>query len=185
MNWQKQLSKNSFLIGFSAANLDDPRKGLGHVVNALNNLSAKRPDLKLGLILIGRGKAPEIKNIDLVHLGYLDGDSEPAQALSHCDVAVNFSAEENLSMALIESLSVGTPVIALDAGGNSEVVSDYKTGFLVRDESELIVRIEQLADNPGLRRKMGKFAQEDFASRFTGAVIASRYLGVYRSLVSA
>ena len=50
----------------------------------------------------------------------------------NADAAVLSSAWENFPHTLVEALAVGTPVIATDVGGVSEVVEDGRNGLLVR-----------------------------------------------------
>jgi glycosyltransferase involved in cell wall biosynthesis len=52
--------------------------------------------------------------------------------------------EEPFGLVMIESMMVGTPVIAFPRGSVSEVVEDGVTGFVVRDVAEMAERIRQL-----------------------------------------
>ena len=49
--------------------------------------------------------------------------------------------EEPFGLVMIESMLVGTPVIALARGAAPEVVDDGVTGFVVRDVGEMIARV--------------------------------------------
>jgi glycosyltransferase involved in cell wall biosynthesis len=97
---------------------------------------------------------------------------------------VNFSKEENLSMAGIEALAVGTPLVVLNRGGNPELVIDGETGFVVRDKTEFQRRIEQLASNESLVSRMSQAAKLDFSSRFEASVVARRYKDLYSSILA-
>jgi glycosyltransferase involved in cell wall biosynthesis len=183
--WRQQLAidERSFLVAFSAANLADKRKNLDEVIEALSELSQLRPDLKIVLILIGSGSTPEAKSLIVRNLGYL-GKEALNTAVANCDVLVNFSKDENLSMAGIEALAVGTPLVVLDSGGNPELVRDGETGFLVSDKQQLKNRIEELATRLGLAKKMGEAAKGDFNLRFEASIVANQYLGLYQSLLA-
>jgi glycosyltransferase involved in cell wall biosynthesis len=52
--------------------------------------------------------------------------------------------EEPFGLVMIESMLVGTPVIAFACGSVPEVVEEGLTGFIVRDVNELADRIRQL-----------------------------------------
>ena len=183
--WRETLgvAQDSFLIVFSAANLADKRKNLLEVIESLSELSQARQDLNLVLVLIGSGVVAESKGLTIKSLGFLNKE-ELNTALANCDALVNFSRDENLSMAGIEALAVGVPLLVLNSGGNPELVKDGETGFLVSGKQQLKSRIEQLAANPALAEQMGQDAQRDFSARFEASVVANQYLGLYNSLLA-
>lgn len=53
-------------------------------------------------------------------LNHIEGN-EKFEYLSRAKVAISLSKFENCSMAILEALSVGTPVVAWDVGGNKEM----------------------------------------------------------------
>ena len=179
---QLGIPGNSFLVVFSAANLGDKRKNLSEVIEALSILNRQSPELNLVLLLVGGGTQPESRDLPIKHLGFLRGD-ELKSAIANSDVAVNFSRDENLSMAGIEALAVGTPLVVLNGGGNPELVSDNKTGYLVQDVIEFQARIRELASNRSLVTQMGQASLQDFSSRFEASVVARRYLDLYNSVL--
>jgi glycosyltransferase involved in cell wall biosynthesis len=183
--WREKLgvAQDSFLVAFSAANLADNRKNLLEVIESLSELSQIRQDLNLVLVLFGSGAVPESKGLTIKRLGFLRRE-ELNTALANCDALINFSKDENLSMASIEALAVGTPLVLLNSGGNPELIKDGETGFLVGDRQQLNNRIEQLAVNPVLAKQMGQAAQVDFTSRFEASVVANQYLDLYSSLLA-
>jgi glycosyltransferase involved in cell wall biosynthesis len=63
--------------------------------------------------------------------------------------------EEPFGLVMIESMLVGTPVIAFARGAATEVVEDGVTGFLVRDVSEMTARIAMVGaiDRAHCRRR--------------------------------
>ncbi|MBD2848589.1 glycosyltransferase [Paenibacillus sp. IB182496] len=63
-------------------------------------------------------------------------DSRPLEAMSACDVTINFSDREPFGRVIIESLLTGTPVIVADSGGAPEVVRRTGGGLIVGDGDE-------------------------------------------------
>ena len=65
--------------------------------------------------------------------------------------------------------SYGLPVIATDAGGTSEFISDGHTGFLLdcHDEKGIIEKLELLLKDVRLRRQMGEAGRFYVTERYT------------------
>ncbi|MBN1453573.1 MAG: glycosyltransferase family 4 protein [Anaerolineales bacterium] len=78
------------------------------------------------------------------------------------------SRSEAFGIVNIESMAVGTPVIASNVGGIPEVVRDGQAGFLVppEDPEALAEKIELLLSDNELRERMGQNARERFLEKF-------------------
>ncbi len=87
--------------------------------------------------------------------------------------------EEPFGLVMIESMLVGTPVIAYARGAAPEVVDEGVTGFLVRDRDEIVDRIRRLKDID--RDRCRARARE----RFNSSRMARDYERVYASCRSA
>jgi glycosyltransferase involved in cell wall biosynthesis len=85
-------------------------------------------------------------------------------------------APETSSLVAMEALASGTPVIAFPAGALADIVEHGKTGFLVRDESEMAAAIGRCGqiDPENCRASARK--------RFDLNHMVERYLAVYRWL---
>lgn len=60
---------------------------------------------------------------------------------------------------LIQYMAVGLPVVARDIGSNSEVITNGVEGFLVNSDDEWVEKLEVLANDAGLRERMGRAAR--------------------------
>jgi glycosyltransferase involved in cell wall biosynthesis len=89
-----------------------------------------------------------------------------ADVLAAADALVSTSTLTNMSIPTCEAMVVGTPVVALDVGGTSEVVRDGETGLLVpeHDAAALAGALGRIADDAALRRTLGAGARA-FAAR--------------------
>lgn len=78
------------------------------------------------------------------------------------DVGVTASDLEAFGRATFEYMALGRPVVATRGGGTDELVVDGETGYLVdRDDIDALAdRLETLARDPELRRRMGRAASE-------------------------
>ena len=50
---------------------------------------------------------------------------------------------------MAEALACGTPVLAFPNGAAPEIVDDRKTGFLGRDETEMVEAVTRVAPSTG------------------------------------
>lgn len=117
---------------FTAARLH-AWKGVDHLIAAMHNGPYMR------LLVAGDGPlraqwtalAQAAGLGDRVHfLGQVSRE-KMALYMKAADYFVLYSGYEGLSHVLLESLRAGTPIIASDKGGNSEVVQQGKNGLLV------------------------------------------------------
>ncbi len=88
------------------------------------------------------------------------------------DATVLSSTWENFPHAVVESLAVGTPVIATAVGGVAEVVEDGVNGLLVPpgDPQALARAIRRLYGEPGLRDRLAARARASVAHHSAEAV---------------
>jgi glycosyltransferase involved in cell wall biosynthesis len=109
--------------------------------------------------------------------------------MAACDVVVMPSRYfESFGMVVIEGGAQGKPSIATRCGGPEETVVDGVTGCLVApdDAERLADAMRAVANDPGLRARMGAAAKERVESRFTAhaageALIAALHWGTESS----
>jgi glycosyltransferase involved in cell wall biosynthesis len=109
------------------------------------------------------------------------------------------SSYEGLPHVVLEAFAAGTPVIATDAGGTSEVVQHNSTGLLVPpgDNQALKSAIERLWQEPELAKRLAQAANAHLQERFDfgrmiarteetlcGVATGSRLLGAKAEAVS-
>lgn len=102
----------------------------------------------------------------------------PEQWLQHAELFVLPSRFEGFPNALLEAMQCGLPVAAFDCpSGPAEIVRHEQTGLLVPagDVEALAAAIARLAGDEGLRRRLGREAAADVASRFSFQHIASMW----------
>jgi glycosyltransferase involved in cell wall biosynthesis len=92
------------------------------------------------------------------------------------------------SLAGIEAMASGLPVVLSATGGTSDIVRDGETGFLTRpgDERSLACALEYLLAHPDERRAMGLRARRDAEERYDARANIGRTVDVMlRHLPSA
>jgi len=68
-------------------------------------------------------------------VSFLGHQKDPRPAIADCDVILSTADREPLGLSVLESLSMGCPVIAFAGGGIPEIVVDGVTGWLVQESS--------------------------------------------------
>ena len=151
-----------------------PTKGQDTLIRAAAILKRLRPDIAIEFI--GDGPFKE-RCLQLAHdLGVEDacifeGDIRHDEVLKRMALAtatVVPSRSEAFGLVNIESLAVGTPVVASRVGGIVEVIRDGVDGFLVPPDNHEILaeKLLLLLSNPHLRRTMSRNARERFLTTF-------------------
>jgi glycosyltransferase involved in cell wall biosynthesis len=89
------------------------------------------------------------------------------------------------SLAAIEAMATGRPVIASPVGGIPDIVSDGVTGFLVpsQDKSRLRDCVLALAGNEQLRHRMGRAGRERVERQLNAETEVARMLATLRSVI--
>lgn len=167
-----------------------PVKGHADLFHALRTVLARHP--KTRLLVIGQGDSEQILKKRVSDLGieravsFLGLRNDVPRVLPLLDLFVLPSLSEGLSVALLEAMSAGVPVIASKVGGNPEIVVDRVTGYLVPPErsEELASRIIELMSNRESTRLLGQRGREWVAREFTAARMLERYQDLYHSCLS-
>lgn len=164
---------------------------LAEIKNHLLMVRAFHEVLKEGaaarLIIVGDG--PERANIEgFLRTNRLEGKvtllgfrSDVGELLRGADVFVLTSRYEGISVALLEAMRAGLPVIATRVGGIPETVRDGKTGLLVgQDDLPGLVRaMRSLVQSEELRRELGRSGRDFLLEEFSLSVMNTRYSKIY------
>lgn len=163
-------------------------KGHRYFLNAAAKTSREIKDVKF--MIVGEGSmGSELRRLsnniedDVIFTGFMKNVSK---VLNVSDVLVNASyGTEASSMAIIEAMSLGKPVIASDYGGNPYQVEDNITGLIVpvKDSEKMAEAMILLSKDTDLYSELSKNASLEFKSKFTAAIMAGNIEEIYRKLV--
>ena len=158
------------------------RKGVDVLAQAF--LAANIPDTRLVIAGPDEGmqhRLEELGDPRIVLTGYL-GPEERLAALAAADVFALPATGEGLSMAALEALAAGLPVI-LSPGCNLPEVEPAGAGLEVEPALEpLTAALRLLLNDHELRLRMGAAARTLVESRFTWAHVAEQMEAVYATL---
>jgi len=131
------ISQNRKLI-LGVSQLWSANKGLDCFV-ALADRMRETADV----ILVGKSEGgPERENLH--YIGFTSNIDELVRLYSAADVFVNPSNVETFGLVTVEAMACGTPVVAYDNSGSSEIVTE-DCGALVKDGNteELLARVSE------------------------------------------
>lgn len=92
------------------------------------------------------------------------------------------SQNEGASIAILESLACGVPVICKRLGGNDELIVDGRNGFLVSDRNGFLSRMKQLSSDKDMLSGFKSRAAEDFDNRLHIRHTACKYMQLFECL---
>jgi glycosyltransferase involved in cell wall biosynthesis len=151
--------QNSFEVLF--AGQVSLRKGIPYLLQAFARL--KHPNKRLTIAgAIQDDIRPLLATLptdNVVFTGPLP-QSQLAKRMSASHLLVLSSIEEGLALVQGQAMACGCPVLATTATGAEDLFTDGQEGFIVpdRDVDALTRRMQQIADDPALQRKLSEAA---------------------------
>ncbi|WP_079907774.1 glycosyltransferase family 4 protein, partial [Carboxydocella sp. JDF658] len=158
-------------------------KGIYTLLKAFLHLKDKT------LYIVGNG--PEENNVrkfilnyglsNVKILGFLEEKQLKSIIKNSLFVILPSICHENCSMAILEAMALGKPVIASNTGGTPEIVTENYNGLLFNpgNVDELIDKINYLYYNKELISVMSKNAIEKINKKYTEEIYFSNLLSIY------
>ena len=166
----------------------EEKKGLELLFDVLSLL-----DINWQLSIAGSGKEGYVESLKLKAenlklnprinwIGQVT-DQDKYNLIAKHDLLVLTSFNENFANVVIESLSVGTPVLISDRVGLSDYVREQQLGWVCTLEvSDIKEKLINAYHAQKVREKMKQAAPEVIRRDFNDKALAKRYLELYRRL---
>lgn len=121
-----------------------------------------------------------------IFLGSVTNKDMPALYRA-ADISVLPSFAEATSIAGLEAMASGLPLVGTRVGGIPTIIEDKVTGLLVapRDPDAIVKALKTLIGDADLRRQMGIAARAKVEREFAWPAIVRRTVEVYRSCIEA
>ncbi|OQW62567.1 MAG: hypothetical protein BVN29_19400 [Nitrospira sp. ST-bin5] len=166
-----------------------PVKGHRFLISAMPEIIRRWPGAVM--LVIGRGELEASLKAQAELLGieenirFLGIRQDVPRLLSVLDAFVLPSLSEGLSLALLEAMAAGKPVVATAVGGNPELVEQGQTGFLVssEDAGSLATKLIELLQDPLMMRRFSEHGAKRVRQLFSLEHMVGEYRGLYEILL--
>lgn len=170
--------------------VDEPRKGLSVLLEALPHVVKNYPQLRLlvagpGDLAEALAEVPEEVRSHVVGLGRISATDKPNVLASGDIYVAPNTGGESFGIVLLEAMAAGTPVLASDLLAFQRVLADGKAGatFANEDAHDCARAIIELLDNKTRREELRANGYER-ANEFDWAKVSKRIVTVYESVTS-
>lgn len=140
-------------------------KGCGEMFRVFKEYKQKHPEDTIKLILMGKAMMPVPKDDDILSLGFVS-EEDKFNGISGAKALWLPSRFESLSIAVLEALSLGVPVLV---NGKCEVLKGHclrsHAGFYYLDEKEALESMEKLSvltENNAMSENAKKYITENY-----------------------
>jgi glycosyltransferase involved in cell wall biosynthesis len=119
----------------------------------------------------------------MVHfLGFID---DSADFLANLDLFLLSSTTEGFSIATIQAMATGLPVIATRSGGPQEIITHSENGWLVDpgEPQQIANAIEKLMNNPELSQRLAIAGKQHTISTFDLKSMIGAYEDIYQAYI--
>lgn len=182
-----KLPLKPFILLFGAVKIEDARKGLNFLLDALRLLidSGRLQREQLHLVLFGGNKNPEIFQqipVEYTFQGFVN-DDKLATLYAASDVAVIPSRYETFGQTVIEAQACGCPPVTFTGSGQMDIIEHKVNGYLAQEQSAedlaegICWALEERPDPAVLRSNVLK--------NFSENAIAQKYINVYEQALNS
>lgn len=159
------------------------RKGLEHIIKALPKLN------NVKLLVVGTGNIQRYKKIahdenvlnKIIFTGFVQSIKDYYNA---ADCFVFPTLYEAFSLATLEAVSSGLPIIATKVNGTEDLIENGVNGFFIkRDSKDIAEKINILIEDEKLRKKMSRNARKS-AKNYSWDKVASKTEKIYEEVIN-
>lgn len=177
---QYNIDENDIVLLFTG--YEFRRKGLEYVIKALPDI-----DKNVKLFAVGKSNPKPFQKLanelgvsdTVIFTGFVP---EIKDYYAASDIFVFPTAYEAFSLATLEAVASGLPILATEVNGTEELIDDGHNGFFIkRDPADISEKINILIEDKSLRKQMGKNARKT-AKNYSWDEIARRTLEVYEEV---
>jgi glycogen synthase len=166
------------------------RKGVKYLIESLPTVLTAYPNVKLYIVGNGEQKSYLQKLVKMLNLessveflGFVSNE-RISSLFAEADIYVQPSLYEPFSIAILEAMGAGLPLVVSRVGGIPELVINKKDGLVVDpcDTSQLSQALITLLSNSSLRKLYGDSGKDKVINSLSWEKIAEKTLEIYKEL---
>ena len=181
------LPSNKKILLFGGVNpLSAERKGYKLLSGVIEELSKSSINKDLALVVFGSTHNNKLNfNLPTYYVGKISSEKDLAEIYSAADIFIAPSIEDNLPNTVIESMSCGTPVVAFNIGGMSDMIEDKINGIIVNPFDNVLMakEIVTILNDVEYQKKMSTEARKKVLKEFDINLVANKYRQVYKTIL--
>lgn len=165
-----------------------------NVEGLLHAWATARPSISAEWTLVLVGDGPDrpqlerqIQDAGLADAVMIAGQQPNVEKwMAAADIYVSSSLWEGLSNTLLEGMACGLPVVVTRVSGVKDLVEKRAAGLVVDvgDNGALAAALVRLAQDPDLRRSLGRTARRSVEQTYSLQAVADRHETLYRRLIA-
>lgn len=159
-------------------------KQIKHQIEIIKQLVTKHPNIQLNIFGHGNGLAEYQQLVDdyqlTAHVKFHGFKTHINEEITKAELMLSTSKMEGFGLAILEALSVGTPVISYDVDyGPAELIQDGFNGYLVSpgDINQMVERVDQLLNNSQMMQQFSINSIES-AQQYNATTISTKWQNI-------
>lgn len=141
-------------------------------------------EAKFRFVWVGTGELAADLPTDAVHItGWVPAD-QVRGILEQADIYLSTAVWEGLSLAVLEAMAAGLPLLLSNIPGNADVVQPGVNGALFGTEQEAIEALRQWANQAEVLASMGQASRALLLAEHDVQQVAQRYQELYQQLTT-
>jgi glycosyltransferase involved in cell wall biosynthesis len=185
------LDKNTILVG-SLGNIR-PAKNYDLLIETAAIIKQSQKTLPVHFLIAGHQRPDLMEKLNALaeernvssHIHFLGFLDDTPKYLSELDIFLLCSSSEGFSIATIEAMAAGVPIIATRCGGPEEIISDGLNGVLLEknNPNAIAETILLLVNNKNRTLALTSEAKNHVNSTFSLNTMSDRYRSIYSQLL--
>jgi glycosyltransferase involved in cell wall biosynthesis len=117
--------------------------------------------------------------------GVINNNEKKSKFFNESDIFILPSYMEGVSMAMLEAMAFGLPVITTTVGGHPDVIEENMNGLLIQpaDKEKLFEKIEYLLVNPDKRKEYGINNMLKISNEYNGEISAKKLYNIFKEII--